>query len=115
MSTVNRKNISGPNYQLDDASEYTQLIRWSRESIIKPAPVHSTISIPVSVNLLSIAQLVLSEQLSVPLVITECATTTLYGGGVYTIDFNITLDGENATFAGEFILEDGGTPASIFC
>ena len=113
MSSVNRKSIGGHTWKLDSAAEFTQLIRWLNESRVQPAPVHSIISVPLAGSLLSIANLIQLEQLnSRPI---PCSTALLYGGAAPTTDFSRTLDGENVTFAGDFILEDGGTPSSIFC
>jgi hypothetical protein len=114
MPSVNRKAIGGIKHYLDSAGDYTQAVRWLKEAIITPAPVHTIITTGFNFNLLRVATLIINDQLSNPQLRDQCIDILYFGGVVDTTVFYEILNGETVSIVGNTLL-DGGTPYSNFC
>ena len=114
MASVNRRAIGGIKHYVDSAGDYTQLVRWLKESLVNPAPVHTIITSKFQFNLLNVGYTIGIEQLSNPEIIPQCIDIIYFGGIVDTTVFSEILNGDSFSTTVSNVL-DGGTPYSNFC
>ena len=115
--SINRITLSRAGYNLQSASDYTQLRRWLSESIVAARPgFGSSSGLRFSFSLAAAAAVIVRNQMTRAFIAPPCILATFYSGGTPGPNIiTFTYDGNGVTLPDNYSLLDGGKPDTNFC